>query len=238
MVTRRQLRNTGFGFAGLALAVLIAAGFFVQQRWFERELADRDQLWGGVVRTEQGASLAATGTTVTPPVEAIRDNPSIVATTAPPPPPPTTTTTLSRSQIEGAVSRYLADNPPADGRPPTTQEIVAAVVAVCAATGGCDGPAGPAGRDAPPVTDLQIDAAVERFCRDGRCRGPVGPAGEDGAPGADGQDGVDGANGPPGAQGPTGPTGPPGPIVPCPELDPALGYSCATVTIPPVLPPP
>lgn len=233
MVTRRELRTIGAATAGLVAAVLLAGAFFWQQTWFEGELEDRDKLWRGALAAEQDASLAATGTTVTPPADVIEDNPAVVSTTVPP---PTTTTTLSRSQIEGAVSRYLADNPPADGRPPTTQEIVAAVVAVCAATGGCDGPAGPAGRDAPPVTDLQIDAAVERFCRDGRCRGepgPAGEAGEDGAPGAAGRDGADGVNGQPGQPGPPGPQGPPGPVVPCSELPDDLGYQCRPVILPP-----
>lgn len=68
-----------------------------------------------------------------------------------------------------------------EGRPPTDEEISAAVVAYLAANppaGGGEGTVGPAG---PGPTDAQIDAAIERYCAThGDCRGPQGPQGEPG----------------------------------------------------------
>lgn len=109
------------------------------------------------------------------------------------------------------------------GRPPTTEEIAAAVRAYCAG-GRCDGQSATAG---------QVRAAVMEYCNArGECRGASGQPGEPGPSGADGQDGSDGATGPQGpppsdeqvaqavaaycaahngCQGPQGPPGPAGP---------------------------
>lgn len=76
-------------------------------------------------------------------------------------------------EIAAAVAAFLRANPPAAGRPPTMSEILIAVTDYFVAN---PPPAGPAGAD-----------------------GPAGAAGADGAPG------------PPGADGPPGPPGDAGP---------------------------
>lgn len=73
---------------------------------------------------------------------------------------------------------------------------------------GAAGPAGPQGAAGPP--------------------GPQGDTGDTGDPGPAGPAGPQGEPGPSGPPGPAGPPGPPGPIVPCRDLDPALGYRCDT----------
>ena len=230
--------NNLAGWLALALALAAAVAVVVigtivasQSRQDDRDQERIDALSRGLAAANR--QLSQLGLPTPPPPEQLVDEPEAIETTTTMPPTPTT---LSRSQIDGAVTRYLQDNPPADGRTPTTQEVIAAVVAVCQATGGCNGPAGRDGRDATPVTDQQIDQAVARWCADGRCRGPAGPGGatgQDGPPGEPGRDGVDGVNGQPGAPGPAGPQGPPGPVVPCSELPAELGYACAPVIGPP-----
>lgn len=72
-------------------------------------------------------------------------------------------------QVRTAVSDYLQDHPPADGRAPTDAEVEAAVSRVCATIGcrgaagdaGADGQTGPAGAD---VTDDQVAAQVAEYC--------------------------------------------------------------------------
>ena len=211
----------------VALAGLVVFGYQSFSDARNEDKARIDALSSGL--REANRQLAELGQPTPPAPEQIVDEPEVVdtTTTTQPPPPPTS---IPRAQLDAAVDRYLAANPPADGRPPTTEEIVSAVVAVCSATGGCNGRDG---RDAPAPTAAQIQAAVAAYCSDGRCRGPRGEPGADGAPGVDGEDGVDGVNGQPGAPGPVGPQGPPGPVVPCGELDPTLGYACAPVIVPP-----
>jgi hypothetical protein len=232
-MTRRRL-PTGSVWFVLYLVVLAAAltvGGLVLANVADQRASDQariDALSTGLrAANDKLADLGQPSPSPTP--EQIVDEPKVVETTIPPP--PATTTTLSPARIQAAVDRHLADNPPADGRPPTTEEIVSAVVAVCTATGGCNGRDG---RDAPAPTGAQIQAAVAVYCSDGRCRGPAGAAGEDGAAGVDGRDGADGVNGQPGAPGGIGPVGPPGPVVPCAELDPNLGYACVPVIVPPL----
>jgi hypothetical protein len=229
-MARRRL-PTGAAWFALYLVVLAAAlvvGGLVLANVADQRAADQDRIdalsRGLTAANRQLEELGQPSASPTP--EQIVDEPEVVQTTTTLPP----TTTVPLAQIRAAVDRHLEANPPADGRPPTTEEIVSAVVAVCAATGGCNGRDG---RDAPAPTAAQIQAAVAAYCSDGRCAGPRGPAGQDGAPGADGEDGVDGVNGQPGAAGAAGPAGPPGPIVPCSQLDPQLGYVCAPVILPP-----
>ena len=176
-----------------------------------------------------------------PAPEQIVDEPEVVETTTTLPP----TSTVPAATIRAAVDRWLRDNPPADGRPPTTEEIVSAVVAVCTATGGCNGRDG---RDAPAPTAAQIQAAVAAYCSDGRCRGSRGE------PGAAGVDGVsppclatpEQCVGPAGPQGGVGPQGGPGPApaswtftvglttYTCVDSNGDLAYECTGQT---VLPP-
>lgn len=176
-----------------------------------------------------------------PAPEQIVDEPEVVETTTTLPP----TSTVPAATVRAAVDRWLRDNPPADGRPPTTEEIVSAVVAVCTATGGCNGRDG---RDAPPPTAAQIQAAVAAYCSDGRCVGPRGPRGE---PGADGvtppclsmPEQCQGATGAQGGQGLQGVQGPPPTswtftvgltTYTCTDSNGDLAYEC---TAQPVLPP-
>jgi hypothetical protein len=106
---------------------------------------------------------------------------------------------------------------------------------------GFPGPVGPPGR---PLTRDDAVQALNEFCGQDRCRGPQGPQGDagpsgdagptgpkgpqgdQGPVGPAGPQGVQGDVGPQGPAGPPGPQGPPGPIVPCAQLDPALGYAC------------
>jgi hypothetical protein len=227
---RRRLPTGAAWFAAylLVLAVAVVVGGLVLANIADQRAADQDRIdalsRGLTAANEQLEELGQPAASPTP--EQIVDEPEVVETTTTMP----TTTTVPLAQIRAAVDRHLEANPPADGRPPTTEEIVSAVVAVCTATGGCNGRDG---RDAPAPTGAQIGAAVAAYCSDGRCRGATGAAGQDGAPGVDGRDGADGVNGAPGATGATGPVGPAGPVVPCSELDPGLGYLCAPVILPP-----
>lgn len=87
---------------------------------------------------------------------------------------------------------------------------------------GRDGKPGPRGRPGRPGRDGKDAEVGVSPTFPAPVPGPRGPKGETGAPGRDGRDGVDGL---------PGPQGQPGPIVPCRELDPALGYSCVPVVV-------
>lgn len=76
-------------------------------------------------------------------------------------------------------------NDGAPGRPPTADEVAAAVSEYCG-TGACTGPAGANGVDgapAPAPTQEQITTAVAAYCAANGCVGPQGPPGVDGAAG-------------------------------------------------------
>jgi hypothetical protein len=236
---RRRLPAGAVWFAVylLALAAALVVGGLVLANVADQRASDQDRIdalsRGLTAANEQLEELGQPAASPTP--EQIVDEPEVVETTTTLPP---TTTTVPLAQIRAAVDRHLEANPPADGRPPTTEEIVSAVVAVCTATGGCNGRDG---RDAPPPTGAQIQAAVASYCSDGRCRGPRGEPGQDGVDGADGvtppcmstPEQCQGATGQQGIQGVQGVQGPPGPIVPCRDLPAELGYLCAPVILPP-----
>ncbi len=104
---------------------------------------------------------------------------------------------------------------------PTPAQVLDAVLRVCA-RGLCR------------PTSEQLTTAFAAICGEDRCRGRDG---KDGTPGRDGTNGADGVNGAPGRDGMNGvdgAPGPAGPVVPCAQLDPALGYQC----VPPPAPPP
>lgn len=111
-------------------------------------------------------------------------------------------------QVRTAVTEYLRDNPPRDGRTPTAVEVDAAVTRVCGAVGcrGAVGPSGPGGSDGANASDDQVAAQVSDYCsrNDGclptpeqiaeavriycsatpsPCVGPQGAQGERGEPG-------------------------------------------------------
>lgn len=71
--------------------------------------------------------------------------------------------------------------PGADGRPPTAEEVLAAVNAYCVSVGGCKGADG---KDGAPGADGAPGESIVGP------QGPAGPAGQDGAPGAPGAAGV------------------------------------------------
>jgi hypothetical protein len=118
----------------------------------------------------------------------------------------------SPEEIQAAVDAYLEANPPPAGRPPTASEVAAAVSEYL-----IENPPEP-GR---PPTAEEIAAAVETYFAANPP--PAGPAGEPGrGPTAEeiraAVDAYLAENpppaGPPGAEGPTGPTGPAGPAGP------------------------
>lgn len=74
--------------------------------------------------------------------------------------------------------------PGRDGRPPTAEEVLAAVNAYCASVGGCKGADGTDGAPGAPGADGAPGESIVGP------QGPVGPAGQDGAPGAPGAAGV------------------------------------------------
>lgn len=71
-----------------------------------------------------------------------------------------------------------------DGRPPTAEEVLAAVNAYCASVGGCKGADGTDGAPGAPGADGAPGESIVGP------QGPAGPAGQDGAPGAPGAAGV------------------------------------------------
>lgn len=112
---------------------------------------------------------------------------------------------VTEQQIDEAVARCLAANPPAAGRDGAPGEP---------GRPGDPGEPGRDGRDAPPVTDEQIAEAAARWLEaNPPAPGRDGLDGKDGAPGRDGTDGVpgrDGIDGNPGKDGEPGREGPPG----------------------------
>lgn len=151
-----------------------------------------------------------------------------------------------RAQIESSGEEPVAppgigeqQGPP--GRPPTPEEIAAAVSAYCAEHEGCrglngapgapgqPGPQGPLGlpglpgEPGPPGADSTTPGPQGPPGLNGAegAPGPQGPPGEPGAPGAQGVPGPPGPQGEPGVPGPPGPAG-----AVCPD-----GYSPMSVTI-------
>lgn len=119
--------------------------------------------------------------------------------------PPTTASPPSEAQVRDAVTDYLDDHPPADGKTPSAADVQQAIIAYCALRGcvgaiGQPGAAGSAGAAGPPGPQGATGA-----------QGPAGSQGPQGVPGPSGADGSQGPQGEPGAQGPPGPAGPPGP---------------------------
>jgi len=84
-------------------------------------------------------------------------------------------------EIEAAVAAYLARNPPPAGRPPTTEEVAAAVAEYLTAN--------PPEPGRPPTAEEISNAVTAYFAAN-----PV----RDGEDGQDGRDGVDGKDGEPG----------------------------------------
>ncbi len=141
-------------------------------------------------------------------------------------------------QVRDAIQFYLALNPPPAGRPPTDQEVAAAVNNFCAARGGCIGPkgdtvigpdgkpgdtvvgpqgnpgqsiVGPQGATGPPPTDAAVLGAITTYCSaHANCMGPKGDTGAIGAAGVPGPAGATGATGAAGPQGIQGIQGPTG----------------------------
>lgn len=99
--------------------------------------------------------------------------------------------TVTVDQVMAMVIDVYKSNPPKDGKdgqPPTADQILAAVQAVCSG-GKCQGPKGEA---APPASPAEIYAQVQAFCgsEGSPCRGPQGERGETGAQGDQGPQGV------------------------------------------------
>lgn len=69
-------------------------------------------------------------------------------------------------QVRAQVTSYLRDNPPQDGRTPSTAEVDAAVSRVCDAIGcrGLDGDDGASGQDGANASDEQVAQQVATFC--------------------------------------------------------------------------
>lgn len=250
-MARRVRFTRGMWFALYVLVLaLVAAGVVVAYQRLagrlegaEQAKVERDQLAADVDALRAQVERQGEVPVAPPAAETVSEPNTPPSTTTQPPPP----TSIPRAQLAAAIDRFLADNPPADGRPPTTEEIVSAVVAVCSATGGCNGRDG---RDAPAPTAAQIQAAVAAWCSDGRCRGP---AGEDGEMGAAGRDGVtppcmsapEQCQGQSGAVGPMGPQGGPGPApaswtftvglttYTCVDTNGDLAYECTGQTVSP-----
>jgi hypothetical protein len=148
--------------------------------------------------------------------------------------------------IDGAeISETITTGPPGEqgpagepGRPPTADEIAAAVEAFCAEHDACAGDPGEPGLDA-VVTQAALLSAVTGYCEVNVCTGATGPPGEAGRPptavevaqavsdycgltdctGPAGVDGTDGLDGAPGAQGPPGEQGVQGPAGPAPTQE-------------------
>lgn len=89
--------------------------------------------------------------------------------------------TVTVDQVMAMVTQVYNANRPKDAPPPTGDQVLAAVQAVCGTT-KCQGPKG---EDAPPVTDDQLFAQVTRYCSgsDAPCKGPPGEKGETGPQG-------------------------------------------------------
>lgn len=89
--------------------------------------------------------------------------------------------TVTVDQVMNMVTQVYNANKPKDAPPPTGDQVLAAVQAVCGTT-KCQGPQGEAGKDAPPVTDAQIAAQVAAYCSgpNAPCRGMKGEKGEQG----------------------------------------------------------
>lgn len=89
--------------------------------------------------------------------------------------------TVTVDQVMAMVTQVYNANRPKDAPPPTGDQVLAAVQAVCGTT-KCQGPQGEKGADA---TDAQIASQVAAYCsgESAPCRGPVGPQGEPGPQG-------------------------------------------------------
>jgi hypothetical protein len=92
--------------------------------------------------------------------------------------------TVTVDQVMAMVTQVYNANRPKDAPPPTGDQVLTAVQAVCGTT-KCQGPPGENGKDAPPVTDDQLFAQVTRYCSgaDAPCKGPPGEKGDTGPQG-------------------------------------------------------
>jgi hypothetical protein len=94
---------------------------------------------------------------------------------------------VTPTQVSALVNQVYTANKPADGKDgpaPTSDQVLAAVQAVCAN----DRCRGPAGADAPPATGAEILTQVQNYCGDpsGPCIGPKGDTGDTGPIGPQG----------------------------------------------------
>jgi len=89
--------------------------------------------------------------------------------------------TVTVDQVLAMVTQVYNANKPKDAPPPTADQVLAAVQAVCGST-ECRGEPGRNGDPAPPVTDDQLFAQVARYCAgpDAPCKGQPGENGRDG----------------------------------------------------------
>lgn len=92
--------------------------------------------------------------------------------------------TVTVDQVMNMVTQVYNANRPKDAPPPTGEQVLAAVTAVCGTT-KCQGPPGEPGKDAPPVTSDQLFAAVAAYCSgsDAPCKGAPGERGPEGPQG-------------------------------------------------------
>jgi hypothetical protein len=92
--------------------------------------------------------------------------------------------TVTVDQVMAMVTQVYNANRPKDAPPPTGDQVLSAVQAVCGTT-KCQGPQGVRGDDAPAVTDEQLFATVSRYCSgpDAPCKGAPGERGPEGPQG-------------------------------------------------------
>jgi hypothetical protein len=89
--------------------------------------------------------------------------------------------TVTVDQVMAMVTQVYNANRPKDAPPPTGDQVLAAVQAVCGST-KCQGPQGD---PAPAATDEQLAAQVARYCSgpDAPCKGAPGERGPEGPQG-------------------------------------------------------
>jgi hypothetical protein len=94
---------------------------------------------------------------------------------------------VTSDQVLTLITQVYNANRPKDAPPPTGDQVLSAVQAVCGTT-KCQGPQGVRGDDAPAVTDEQLFATVSRYCSgpDAPCKGAPGAPGERGPQGSQG----------------------------------------------------
>lgn len=192
------MRGQWWGVAKWAVAVGFGAVFLVALIWLgnasDQLRAQRQQitdLSAGLTTTEQQLRQHGISPSAAPPAQIVQGATGATGPVGPQGPGP------SDVQVQNAVNRYLAANPPTPNV--STDALTTVVTAYLVQHPPAPGP---------PPSDAQISSAVGAYMA--AHPAPSGPPGPSGSPGQTGQNGQNGQVGPPGPAGQNGQNGAPG----------------------------